>query len=105
MLATFLETYHLSGLAIGLCTFLIIGLFHPLVVKGEYYCGVRIWWGFLVLGVVTGAASLWVDRLFWSVLLGVTSFSSFWSILEVFEQRKRVAKGWFPENPRRRLQL
>ena len=25
------------GILIGLATFLIIGLFHPLVIKGEYY--------------------------------------------------------------------
>ena len=32
----FLNTYHLAGLFIGICTFLIIGLFHPIVVKAEY---------------------------------------------------------------------
>ena len=32
----FLATFHLTGLAIGLATFLVIGLFHPLVIKGEY---------------------------------------------------------------------
>ncbi len=31
----FLETYNLLGLTIGVATFLIIGLFHPLVIKGE----------------------------------------------------------------------
>ena len=39
----FLQNYHLAGIVIGLCTFLVIGLFHPLVIKGEYYFGVRIW--------------------------------------------------------------
>ena len=29
------------GILIGLATFLIIGLFHPLVIKGEYYFGTR----------------------------------------------------------------
>ena len=33
----FLNEYHLAGLFIGICTFLIIGLFHPVVVKAEYY--------------------------------------------------------------------
>ena len=40
----FLQQYNLAGLVIGLCTFLVIGTFHPLVIKGEYYFGVRIWW-------------------------------------------------------------
>ena len=37
-----------------------------------------------------------------SALLGVTAFSSFWSILEIFEQQERVRKGWFPRNPKRK---
>ena len=48
----FLTEYNLTGLVIGIATFLIIGLFHPLVVKGEYYLGVRCWWVFLVMGIV-----------------------------------------------------
>ena len=44
----FLNEYHLSGLFIGICTFLIIGLFHPVVVKAEYYWGTKCWWIFLV---------------------------------------------------------
>ena len=37
-----------------------------------------------------------------STLLGVFSFSSFWTIKEIFEQRERVLKGWFPMNPKRK---
>lgn len=91
-----------SGVAIGIATFLIIGLFHPLVIKAEYYIGVKSWWIFLLLGVFTGIASLLVNNLIISILLGVFAFSSFWSIGEVFEQRKRVQKGWFPKNPHRK---
>lgn len=91
-----------SGILIGIATFVVIGLFHPLVIKAEYYIGVRSWWLFLVLGVVAIAVSLLVDNLLLSILLGVVAFSSFWSIGEVFEQRKRVEKGWFPANPKKR---
>ena len=98
----FIENNNLMGLLLGLCSFLVIGLFHPLVIKGEYYFGVKCWWGFLLLGLATGAASVAVDSFFWQTLLGVVCFSSFWSILEVFEQRERVRKGWFPRNPKRR---
>ena len=31
-----------------------------------------------------------------STIIGVTAFSCFWSILELFEQRECVRKGWFP---------
>ena len=47
----FLMEYHLAGIVIGIATFLIIGIFHPLVTKGEYYFGVRIWWIFLLMGI------------------------------------------------------
>lgn len=98
----FLATYHLLGLFIGICTFLIIGLFHPVVVKCEYYFGTRCWWWFLLLGVAGLAASVFISDVVWSSLLGVFSFSSFWTIKEIFEQEERVAKGWFPANPKRK---
>lgn len=96
-----LQQWHLEGLAVGLATFLIIGVFHPLVIKGEYYLGVKCWWIFAVAGVGMAVASVCLDGVA-SILCGVTSFSCFWSILEVYEQRERVRKGWFPANPRRR---
>ncbi len=89
------------GILIGVATFLVIGLFHPLVIKAEYYLGVKSWWLFLVAGVVAAALSLVMQSLVLSILLGVVAFSSFWSIGEVFAQRKRVEKGWFPANPKR----
>lgn len=90
------------GIIIGLVTFLVIGLFHPLVIKAEYYLGVKSWWLFLLLGIAASAASLLVASLVLSIILGVVAFSSFWSIGEVFAQKKRVEKGWFPKNPKKR---
>ena len=90
------------GIIIGVATFLIIGLFHPLVIKAEYYIGVKSWWLFLLFGVLSATASLLVADFILSILLGVVAFSSFWSIGEVFQQKKRVEKGWFPANPKRR---
>lgn len=91
-----------TGVLVGLATFLLIGLFHPLVIKAEYYMGKKSWWLFFILGVITLAFSLSVSNEYVSILLGVVSFSSFWSILEIFEQHKRVQKGWFPMNPKRK---
>ena len=102
MITEFLTAYGLTGLAIGLCTFLVIGIFHPIVIKCEYYFGVRCWWWFLVLGIAACAASVWVSDVMLSTLLGGVAFSSFWTIKEIFEQRERVRKGWFPANPRRK---
>ena len=43
---------NIHGLAIGIGTFLIIGLFHPIVIKTEYYIGKKIWPLFLILGLL-----------------------------------------------------
>ena len=94
--------FNFSGIIIGVATFLIIGLFHPLVIKAEYYIGVNSWWLFLLLGILSAIASLLVANLIISILLGVVAFSSFWSIGEVFQQKKRVEKGWFPANPKKK---
>ncbi len=96
-----LQSWHMLGLTIGVCTFLVIGVFHPVVVKCEYYFGTRCWWWFLLLGAIAVMASIIVSDIFWSTLLGVVGFSSFWTIKEIFEQQERVKKGWFPRNPRR----
>lgn len=92
---------NIEGLIIGISTFLIIGLFHPVVVKAEYYWGVRCWWIFLIIGIIAVAASLLVAQTVWSSMLGVFAFSSFWTIKELFEQRERVRKGWYPANPKK----
>ena len=94
--------FNFSGIIIGVATFLIIGLFHPVVIKAEYYIGVKSWWLFLLLGIISAMASLLVADLILSILLGVVAFSSFWSIGEVFQQKKRVEKGWFPANPKKK---
>lgn len=92
---------YFTGIIIGVATFFIIGLFHPLVIKGEYYFGVKCWWFFALMGVVTIVASLMVEDVLWSTLLAVWGASSLWSIGELFEQRKRVEKGWFPRREKK----
>lgn len=89
----------LTGVIIGLATFLIIGAFHPVVIKTEYYFGVRPWWFFLIVGIGCIVGALFIKSLLVSAIVGVTGFSALWSILELFEQRERVNKGWFPEGP------
>ena len=97
----FLSTYHLQGLVLGLCSFLIIGIFHPIVIKGEYHYGQRFKWFFIIMGIALSIGSLLVDGVMLSSLMGVGAFSSFWGIKEMGEQQERVRKGWFPRNPKR----
>lgn len=90
------------GLIIAVATFLIIGLFHPIVIKAEYYLGTRCWWAFLLAGLIFLGFSLYVDHQYISTILGVIGCSCLWSIIEIFEQAERVKKGWFPMNPKRK---
>ena len=53
----------------------------------------------MLAGIVLGVLSLTSEGLIVSSLLGVTAFSSFWSILELKQQKERVRKGWFPKGP------
>ena len=92
----------MEGIIIGISTFLIIGLFHPVVIKAEYYWGTRCWWVFLFLGILGIIGSLLISNILISSLLGVFAFSSFWTIKEIFDQRKRVLKVLFPMNPKRK---
>ena len=90
------------GIIVGLATFIIIGIFHPLVIKAEYHLGKRCWWMFALAGVAFAVLSLFIEGLVWATITGVTAFSCFWSIHELFEQENRVKKGWFPANPKKK---
>lgn len=90
------------GAIIAVTTFLVIGLFHPIVIKSEYYFGTKCWWIFALAGLVFIVASLFLEDVYLSSVCGVIGCSCLWSILEIFEQKKRVEKGWFPRNPNRK---
>ncbi len=92
---------HFTGIIIAVSTFIIIGLFHPIVIKAEYHTGTKFWWVFLVVGILAVGAAFTIADIRLSALLGVFGASSLWSIGELFEQRERCAKGWFPRNPKR----
>lgn len=95
---------HFTGLLLAISTFIIIGVFHPVVIKTEYHWGTRPWWLFLIAGLACIGASLCIADTIFSAIVGVTGASLLWSIGELFEQKKRVEKGWFPMNPKRKAQ-
>lgn len=90
------------GLILGASAFLLIGIFHPIVIKAEYYFGKGCWWAFAIVGAGFCVASLLVESVVLASILGVAGFSCFWSILELYQQEKRVEKGWFPSNPKKK---
>ena len=65
---------HFEGLAMGVIVFLIIGIFHPVVIKVEYYFGKKVWpvffvigWGFVIWSLYTANLFLFIIciRRFW----------------------------------------
>jgi hypothetical protein len=90
-----------TGIIIAVCTFLTIGIWHPIVIKTEYYWGTRPWWIYLVIGLTCIIAALFIENAIVSAVVGVFGASALWGIGELFAQRKRVLKGWFPKNPKR----
>lgn len=90
-----------ESVIVGLAAFVIIGLFHPIVIKGEYYFSKNIWPLFLAAGILLIAGALFTEGDLLASVLSITGFTCLWSIKELFEQEKRVGKGWYPKNPKR----
>ena len=91
------------GIIIGVLSFLIIGIFHPIVIKCEYHFGKKIWPVFLISGIIFIVASIYLNNEILSAFLGVLGFSSLWSIHELIKQEERVKKGWFPMKDNRKI--
>ena len=73
-----MENIHFTGLSIAISTFLVIGLFHPIVIKVEYYFGVRLWWIFLLAGIAFIVGSMLTANVIASSILGVLGASCLW---------------------------
>lgn len=82
-----------AGIIIGVITFLMIGVLHVAVVKIERIWGSHLWPGFVVLGILFGIASLMVDDVLVSVILGVNGFMFAWSGPELKKQKLRAESG------------
>ncbi|MDO4329851.1 MAG: DUF4491 family protein [Lachnospiraceae bacterium] len=93
---------NIKGLLVGATAFLLIGIFHAIVVKTEYYLTKNVWPVFFLVGLCFLAASLTVSDVAVSSILAIIGVTCLWSIKELFQQEERVKKGWFPENPRRK---
>ena len=83
-----------AGLILGVETFIMIGILHMAVVKIERKWGSHLWPGFVLLGLLMGGWSLFVDDVFISGLLGINGFLFAWSGPELKKQKERVEKGY-----------
>ena len=92
-----MENIYYIGLLLGLLSFIIIGISHPIVIKLEYYKGKKSWWLLFLIGIVFSVISLFLSEIA-SIITGVIGFSFFWSTHEMFKQQKRVLKGQAKRN-------
>ena len=76
-----------SGIILGLVSFVCIGIFHPLVIKGEYYFGTRCWWAFACVGVIMLIASLFVSAIIYGIFaIYMIGYGLGHNILELVEK-------------------
>lgn len=92
---------NVEGVLVGAASLLVIGAFHPLVIWCEYHFTQQVWPVFLLAGLLCLLGALLVQGLP-SILLGLLGAGFLWSIRELKEQAKRVERGWFPKNPKRK---
>ncbi|MDR1531880.1 MAG: DUF4491 family protein [Clostridiales bacterium] len=90
-----------NGVFIGIMAFAIIGFFHPIIIKVEYYFTDKVWPVFLIVGIAAVVLSCFIKQTLVSAFLGIFGCTALWSIHELKQQTARVAKGWFPKNPKR----
>jgi hypothetical protein len=97
-----MNSLNFFGVALGFIMLLLIGFGHILIIKGEYYFGTKLWPLFLIFGLLSVIASIFVNSALLLGILGITGFIFLWSIYELFQQKERVRKGWFPKNTNKR---
>ncbi len=90
-----------EAIIIGAAALGMIGIFHPIVIRCEYYFTSGVWPIFLVVGLAALTGALFTHGLC-ANLLAVFGSSALWSIIELKKQTKRVERGWFPKNPKRK---
>jgi len=93
---------YFTGIIIAVSTFLTIGIWHPIVIKTEYHWGTAAWKLYLAIGLASIVGALFIENTLLSAIVGVFGASALWGIGELFSQKKRVEKGWFPMNPKRK---
>jgi len=93
-----------NGVIIGAAAFLIIAFARYITIKAEYFFSKKFWIVFLIIGITGLVSSLFIQSFIVSAILSIFGFNFLWGIGEIIEQEKRVKKGWFPKNPKRKYQ-
>jgi len=68
-----MNSLNFFGLVLGFIMVLLIGLGHILVIKAEYYFGIKLWPLFLIFGLLSVIASVFINSALLSGILGTLS--------------------------------
>ena len=69
---------YFTGIIIAVCTFVTIGIWHPIVIKTEYYWGTRPWIVYLGVGLASIVAAIFIENAILSAVVGVFGASALW---------------------------
>ncbi|NPA36950.1 MAG: DUF4491 family protein [Chlorobi bacterium] len=92
-----------SGIIAGAAVFIIIVIARRLCIWGEYHFTKKFWIFFLIVGVISVSASIFVSDLLLSAILSANGFIFLWGIHETIEQEERVKKGWFKKKKNKQI--
>lgn len=99
-----MDALNYNGILIGAAAFVIITFLYWVTIKAEYLFSKRFWVVFLGLGLGTALLSLFIESLVVSSISAIFGFTSLWAIGEILDQEKRVIRGRFPMNPKRKAE-
>jgi hypothetical protein len=97
-----MDSLNYSGIIIGIATILIIWFGRYACIKGEYFFTKKLWYVFIIIGIISVLASLFTNNIFASAILSIFGFTFLWGIHEIIEQEERVLKGWFPKRNKKK---
>ena len=78
-----------EGVVLAAASLLIIAVYHPLVIKAEYWFGTRVWPLFAAAALICLSASA-CPRGVVSPILAFLGATNLWSVVELKAQAKRV---------------
>ena len=81
-----------EGVVLAAASLLIIAVYHPLVIKAEYWFGTRVWPLFAAAALICLSASACLRGVV-SPILAFLGATNLWSVVELKAQAKRVKKG------------
>ena len=81
---------YFTGIIIAVCTFLTIGIWHPIVIKTEYHWGTRPWIIYLIIGITCIVAALFIENTIISVYSVLQPFGASANFFRRKSESKKV---------------